>query len=531
MKQDSYTLELIDVLKSGQDKSKVAIKTVCYDLLEHSMKQRDYKGQVWALFYLGELFFQQHKYNQSLEYLLKGMELLKSFKDSEQLISYCDLIGIIYSKLGDEQKAFDYYLIGMNLAGEKKDFYQQARFYGNIATAYAKLSAYEEALGYYFKEKHCYQHLLQEENEVIDYPFLCLKLNINIGLTFCALQRYKQAYPILKEVEQHHIEQYEEYLLSYYALKIKYLIGMNKFKESMIYVNLFYERATSLPDILENYDDCYDIFFGLLQMNVFEEARNYVDLLRKTTLAIGGEEYQSKYYDALLQFYIRHGSRKDFMDSFESFLEVEELKDKEFKTMKLNNLLDKQLLETTAELKRITKQSMSVMKDKSEKDALTKLANRYFLREYCEEKLQDAIDNKLPLGIDVIDIDSFKQYNDTFGHLYGDNCLLQVADAMREAAGNHFLARFGGDEFVIIFYNTSTEEILEIANRLKEILQNKHILQAQGLPYEYITISQGIVNEVPREGQTLSDFIHSADLALYKGKKLSKNTIYLGDLA
>jgi diguanylate cyclase (GGDEF)-like protein len=531
MKQDSFTLELIRLLKSGQGKSSEAIKTICYELLEHSIRKRDYKGQICALFYLGELRFRQHKYKHSLEYLLKGMELLGSFHDSEQMIVYCNLIGIIYSKLGDEQKAFDYYFIGMDLASEKKDFLWQARFYSNIASAYAKLSAHEEALKNFFKEKHCYQHLLRDENHRSEYPFLCLKLNINIGLTFCALQRYKQAYPILQEVEQQNIVLYEEYLLSYYALKIKIFFGIRKVEESMTYVKLFYERAVTLPDILDNFDDCYDIFFELLQVNAVEDALNYLELLSKTALEIGVEGYQSKYYDALLQFNIRHRSRKEFMNSFESFLAVEEQKEKEFRLMKLTNLRDKQLLESTAELKRLTKQNMSVMKEKSEKDALTKLANRYYLNEYCEEKFTDAIVNNLTIGIDVIDIDYFKQYNDTFGHLYGDNCLIQVADAMREAAGNHFLARFGGDEFFIIFYNTSTEEILEVANRLKNILQSKRILQAQGLPYDFITISQGIVNEVPREGQTISDFVHSADSALYKGKKLSKNSIYLGDLS
>ena len=383
---------------------------------------------------------------------------------------------------------------------------------------------------YYFKEKHCYQHLLKDDNHKTNYPFLCLKLNINIGLTFCALQQYKEAYPILTEVEQHNIDQYEEYLLSYYSLKIKIFIGMRKYDECMVYVKLFYDRASTLPDILDNFDDCYDIFFELLQVNSIEEAKNYLDLLRKTALEIGVEGYQSMYYDALLQYNIRHGSRKEFMDNFERLLEVEEVKAKEFKLMKLTNLKDKQRLESTAELKRLTELNMGVMKEKSERDALTKLANRYYLNAYCEEKFKEAMDNNLTLGINVIDIDFFKHYNDTFGHLYGDQCLLQVADAMREAAGNHFLARFGGDEFFIIFYNTSTEEILEVSNRLKNILQDKKISQAQGLPYDYITVSQGIVNEVPQKGQSISDFVHSADLALYRGKRLSKNSIYLGNL-
>lgn len=529
MNSESFTLELINQLKNEGSKTREAVKSICYELLEYSISHEDYRGQTYALYYLGELRFRHHKYKQSLEYLLKGFELFHHYKEDDHNIDYCILIGKLYTKLGDEQKAFDYFYSGMKLAKRNQNYLKQGSLYCNISTAYAKLSAYEEALKHFMREKQCYQNLMKDQAHKKKDFILDVVLNINIGLTYCSMHKYDLAYPILKDVEHHSIDTYEEYLLSYYALKIKTFYGLKRFQASLKYVKLFRKRASMLPDILDNFDDCYDILFELLSLYEIEEAKNYLELLRTTAFDIGAVEYKSKYYDALLQFELRNGSKEEFVKSFETFLELEEYQEKEFKEMKLSNLRDKKMIESTAELKRLMMHNMSIIKEKSEKDALTKLANRYCLNEYCEEKFQEAKNRKVTIGIDVIDIDYFKHYNDCFGHLYGDYCLVQVAEAMREAAGNHFLARFGGDEFFIIFFDTSTEKIVETAKRLQQILMDKKIMQAEGLPYECITISQGIVNQIPEAGQTMSDFIHTADSALYKGKKMEKNAIYIAE--
>lgn len=528
MKSDSYTLELINQLKSEGCNSSEVVKSICYELIEYSMRHKDCKGQTYALYYLGELRFHQYKYKQGLDYLLKGMELFQTYKDDDQLIDYCILLGILFTKLGNEQRAFENFCTGMEIAKKNQDYLRQGSLYCCIASAYAKLNSYDEALNYYYREKQCYQYLLNDDSINNQYFGLWLKLYLHIGSTLCSLEKYKQAYSILKEVEQYDICSYEEFQLSYYALKSKIFYGLKLFPESLYYIKLFIERAMFMPNILDNFDDCYEILFKLLSLNEIVVAESLLDLLHKSAFVIGTDEYKLKYYEALLQFKLHNGSKEEFIKSFECYLNFEERQEKEFREMKLINFRDKRMIDSTAKLKRIMMNNMSLMKEKSEKDELTKLANRYYLNEYSEEKFQEARKHKVTIGIDVIDIDFFKQYNDWFGHLNGDHCLIQVAEAMREAAGEHFLARFGGDEFFIIFYDTNTEEILETAKRLKDILQEKKITQAQEVPYDCITISQGIINEIPKGGQTMSDFIHSADLALYKGKKSEKNSIYVG---
>lgn len=516
--------------KVKEDMTEEDRKSLCYQLLEASILNQYSFGQTYALYCIAELCYRQFKYKKSLRFLLKGYEMLQTMQEDMQQIDYCILIGVIYTKLGNEQKAFDYFLEGMELAKREKRYLKQGMLYCNIASLYAKLGAFNEALKHFYLEKQCYQQMLKSEVQVDNYQTLCLGLNINIGLTFCSLSNYNQAFPIISEVEQQNILLHEEYLLSYYALKAKTYFGLNKLEESKLYIIKFAELAKNKPDIVDNFDDAIDIYYNLLSIKLTKEAITYLLLIKKTAFSIQAEEYQVKYYDALLQFELQHGKNADFVKNFVNYLEVEEIQEKEFRQMKLNNLLDKKMIESTAKLKKKIIHNLHIMKEKSGKDPLTDLANRYRLNEYCEERFRLAMEKGCNIGVDVLDIDYFKQYNDKFGHLHGDQCLIQVADALREAAGDYFIARFGGDEFFIIFYDTSTEQILRIATNLQEVLKKRCIHQADGLPYDCLTVSQGIVNAIPKAGQTMSDFIHSADNALYKGKNETRNSISLDHL-
>lgn len=104
------------------------------------------------------------------------------------------------------------------------------------------------------------------------------------------------------------------------------------------------------------------------------------------------------------------------------------------------------------------------LKKKSEKDALTGLGNRYLLDKYSRQLLNRAVKEHKSIGIGVLDIDCFKQYNDTYGHLAGDKCLIKIAAIIEEKAqkrGKCF--RYGGDEFVILMEDIMEEDIIQLA--------------------------------------------------------------------
>ena len=162
----------------------------------------------------------------------------------------------------------------------------------------------------------------------------------------------------------------------------------------------------------------------------------------------------------------------------------------------------------------------------SRSDGLTKLANRRTMDEVLDKEWLRAMRSRSTLSFILIDIDYFKQYNDNYGHVMGDECLQQVAAALQQIpkrAGD-LIARYGGEEFAIIL--TDTDNALAVAERCRRKIESLGILHAHSTVKNVVTISVGVCVEVPKRGSTPCMFIERADQALYKAKDNGRNRIY-----
>jgi diguanylate cyclase (GGDEF)-like protein len=153
-------------------------------------------------------------------------------------------------------------------------------------------------------------------------------------------------------------------------------------------------------------------------------------------------------------------------------------------------------------------------------DGLTGLYNRRHLMETLTTELEQAR-NLYPVAVLMIDIDHFKQYNDSEGHLAGDALLVHVASLFRGAIrDDDYAARYGGDEFLVLLRATGQNEAVPIAERLQA-----HVAQAETAGGR-VTVSVGIA-AFPAHGTTPEALITRADAALYEAKKSGRNRIAL----
>lgn len=166
-------------------------------------------------------------------------------------------------------------------------------------------------------------------------------------------------------------------------------------------------------------------------------------------------------------------------------------------------------------------------KQEAEHDPLTGLINRRGLDKYLEQQWLLHSNLKQPLSLLVCDIDYFKAYNDTFGHLEGDECLKKVATILRKnvTRDSDLVARFGGEEFVIILANTSLEGALSCANRLKKMFADAKIPHCKPDDKSYLTVSIGIVSKIPSVDYAFSELFEQGDRLLYLAKKQGRNQI------
>jgi two-component system chemotaxis family response regulator WspR len=159
-------------------------------------------------------------------------------------------------------------------------------------------------------------------------------------------------------------------------------------------------------------------------------------------------------------------------------------------------------------------------------DALTGLSNRRHFDEYLAAEWKRAMRTQEPLSLLMIDVDYFKDYNDSYGHLAGDMVLRGVAEAIQRSCRRQtdFAARFGGEEFVVVLPDTDRRIAETVAERLRMVVAEEPIRIAQSSVELSITISIGlVVTEDARESS--ASLLRRADEALYAAKGRGRNRV------
>ncbi|MDR2405769.1 MAG: GGDEF domain-containing protein [Deltaproteobacteria bacterium] len=162
--------------------------------------------------------------------------------------------------------------------------------------------------------------------------------------------------------------------------------------------------------------------------------------------------------------------------------------------------------------------SLNSFKKKALFDAMTKLYNKGSFMDILQEQVEKFSTYAPSMALFIIDVDHFKEVNDTLGHLAGDSILIQVADCLKNSLRkNDFPARYGGDEFTIIAPDTNMDQSQKLAEKLRARIENHEFNTGD----HKITISIGYT--IYRPGETVQNFIRRADRALYDSKQLGRN--------
>jgi len=163
----------------------------------------------------------------------------------------------------------------------------------------------------------------------------------------------------------------------------------------------------------------------------------------------------------------------------------------------------------------------------SNQDGLTGLSNRRYFDEYFDVQWKLAIRDKTPVSLLMIDIDDFKPYNDTYGHLAGDEVLKSLAMLMQQLflRPTDLTARFGGEEFAVILPATHFAPIQTMGENLLRGVAELAIPHRASTIAEYLTISIGGATMMPQSSESFFRLIDRADEALYDAKRSGKNRV------
>lgn len=166
----------------------------------------------------------------------------------------------------------------------------------------------------------------------------------------------------------------------------------------------------------------------------------------------------------------------------------------------------------------------------SENDSMTGIANRRKFDSYIDDLWDISTLENSQIALILFDIDYFKQYNDNYGHIEGDKCIIKVAKALANLEPReYFVSRYGGDEFIIVLPKSYLKEALEFSETLRSKITELNIVNEFSKISDRVTISIGVTSIIPSNQIAINEFIRKADSALYEAKQRGRNRVACGN--
>jgi diguanylate cyclase len=189
-----------------------------------------------------------------------------------------------------------------------------------------------------------------------------------------------------------------------------------------------------------------------------------------------------------------------------------------------NKVLEERLMLSKTEISSL-QQSLEAIRAESLTDPLTGLGNRKYFDRSIEMAVENAIASGEPLSLLMFDIDHFKSFNDSYGHLTGDQVLRLVGMSLKQTIkGQDITARYGGEEFAVVLPNTALRQALTVADHIRRAVMSKELKKkSTGEMLGRVTISVGV--SMLKPGDDTDSLIERADACLYAAKRAGRNRV------
>jgi diguanylate cyclase len=230
----------------------------------------------------------------------------------------------------------------------------------------------------------------------------------------------------------------------------------------------------------------------------------------------------SSSYDASLDGASRKLSGADTREQVQAIVESLVKSTREMRDT--NKVLEERLLLSKSEISNL-QQSLEAIRAESLTDPLTGLGNRKYFDRMIEQAVQSALTQNEPLSLLMFDIDHFKSFNDSYGHLTGDQVLRLVAMSLKQTIkGQDITARYGGEEFAVVLPSTGLRQALTVADHIRRAVMAKELKKkSTGEILGRVTISVGV--SMLKQGDDTDSLIERADACLYAAKRNGRNRV------
>jgi len=475
--------------------------------------------------YFAEYYLHEKDYQQAMHCLSESAKYFLGGDYFEELAWTYYMMGVVSGQMGSGLFALNYYFTGLGYVEQEEAFSLKTKMHSGIGYTLLCMNRYEEAAKHYSLARTCHKQEQDYPDRIADI-ILCLVYD---GLAHALADEKESALGSLEEIRGW-VEAYPD--RRYSKVCVHALEGFcADFEENYALGESIGNEQEQILGTREGQEELLQVIIPVAA--ILERQEKYDRLWRLIELLeAGGLKEREAIYSALYPF-----KSKALLGSGRSREYVEYTK--EYFALYDKQLLDSvrvvaQILELQDELREMERKQRDTERYNKELrgialyDALTGLPNRAYLNEYLSRCFEDAREKGKLLGVELMDVDFFKEYNDTHGHLEGDKCLEKVAGVLKEVQSKHtFCARYGGDEFVVVYTDITAEQVRQVVERIQNGIRHLQIPMGDVSPGENVSVSQGVFLHVPADKDREWDFTSAADASLYRSKCEGRNCYHI----
>ncbi len=459
------------------------------------------------------------EYGDALTLVQRAAEQINPATDPR---TYCDmqnLTGVIYGAMGNELLAVEHYLAGLSVALKNDFSVVSGKLYNNIGSEYQSLKDHEHAIKYFELSA---KELLRENNSGQEnYVQRAFVTNMNLCVEYYALGEYKRAEEYLNQAEIFvKTPGMESGMFHFLAVQSNLYMKTGRRELAQKGFPHLMELAFNAEDRSDFWDDMEMLGNLALELHEFAAMKRVLDNMENQLHMFSEEQIgldiQVKIQEMRLAYCKEIEDEKSLREAELAYIELCRKQYLEGKRTRAAAIDYKIQLNTQYEENVQYKKQIDI-------DQLTGVGNRYKLEKDYKTLKKISGENGGQIGVGIIDLDYFKEVNDTYGHLQGDYYLKVVSQVIKKIiSSTGGIYRYGGDEFVVLLVDVDTDVVTKIAQQIKDETESRQLCN-QASDRNVLTVSQGYVVLDQIKNIDIWQILPYADRQLYNVKKNGKH--------
>ena len=499
--------------------------TCCNKMVKRAKEIGDDNLLGYCYYYLADAYYlistEYRKFNTNL---LKAIEYLQVCGDMEHLARCYNLLGIDALNHGNTELALDFYLNALKYSetlGSNSSIPGLINF--NIGQIYYENGDIRQALAYI---RNAYRDIRKNKKDSLYHRNLlyCYSFQADCYIDLNKPDSVEKCLQSIEQMEQDELispEVFQDLPVLDIKMRGYYFLGETALFEKYADMLSYQLQNNKFP--LDSMDDVYNICRFFMKIGRVGEVDRILINTKRSLDELNISNLRKGYAKVCVEFYDKMDRADDKTRALSDFYQASLAQEKEA----IANY--RFFMNIRTRLSSMEKENVQLQRQ-AETDSLTGLGNRYSLNKYADKAFEEAFDSKKSLAVEILDVDNFKHYNDTYGHQVGDDCLKKIAEAINNVCKvkpGVKAFRYGGDEFVLVYEDMTDEQIMECATSLRDQIAAMKFIDKKSGKAVGVTVSQGIRNSVPSETNKLWDYMYAADNALYDVKEHKKGEVVL----